>query len=323
MRFWLALVTGLFLAVAPVSAKDALPSWRQTATKERIVSFIDQVTSPKSKNFVPRADRIAVFDNDGTLLLEQPIYVEIAQVMDRLKQSALSQPSLRDTQPYKAAIDDDIAFITGMGSPALIDLVAKTNAGMSPEEFRTAVDAWFKTTRHPRFQKPLNELTYQPMVELIALLKSRGFKVYIVTGSGVEFVRAFAQKAYGVPPEQIIGSTGKLSVDTAGAMIKLVRDPQIDRVNDGPGKVVGINEVIGKRPILAFGNSDGDYEMLQWTTDGQGPRLGGLVHHDDAVREYRYDRDSSVGRLRRALDDAPKRHWLVISMEKDWKRIFP
>lgn len=323
MRFFIALLTGLFLATAPVAAQDPLPSWRQTGTKERILTFINQVTSSKSRFFVPREDRIAVFDNDGTLLLEQPIYVEVVQVIDRLRSIALSQPSLRDVQPYKAALDNDIAAITAMGSPALIDLVAKTNAGMSPDEFRSAVEAWFKTTRHPRFGKPLDQLTYQPMVELIRLLKNRGFKVYIVTGSGVEFVRAFSQKAYGIPPENVIGSTGKLSVTRNGNTLNLVREPHIDRINDGPGKVIGISETIGKRPILAFGNSDGDYEMLQWTTEGTGARLGAFVHHDDAKREYHYDRNSSVGRLNRGLDDAPGRHWLIISMEKDWKRIFP
>ena len=322
MRIFLALLIGLFFAAAPVPAQDPLPSWRHTAAKERILSFVTQVTSPKSRFFVPREERIAVFDNDGTLLLEQPIYVEIAQVVDRLKATAQAQPSLRDVQPYKAALDNGIAAITAMGSPALIDLVAKTNAGMSPEEFRAAVDTWFKTTRHPRFNKRLDQLTYQPMVELIRLLKNRGFKVYIVTGSGVEFVRAFSQQAYGIPPEQVIGSTSKLTVVKNGNALTLVREPHIDRVNDGAGKVIGISQTIGKRPILAFGNSDGDYEMLQWTTEGAGARLGAIVHHDDGQREYQYDRNSSVGRLDRALDDAPTRHWLVISMQKDWRRIF-
>jgi phosphoserine phosphatase len=323
MRFFIALLTGLFLATAPVAAQDPLPSWRQTAAKERILAFVHQVTSPKSQFFVPREDRIAVFDNDGTLLLEQPIYVEVAQVIDRLKSIALTQPSLRDVQPYKAALDNDIAAIAAMGSSALFDLVAKTNAGMSPDEFRAAVDAWFKTTRHPRFGKPLDQLTYQPMLELIRLLKKRGFKVYIVTGSGVEFVRAFSQRAYGIPPENVIGSTGKLAVVKKGETLTLLREPQIDRINDGPGKVIGISETIGKRPILAVGNSDGDYQMLQWTTEGAGARLGALLHHDDAKREYHYDRTSSVGRLNRGLDDASARNWLIISMDKDWKRIFP
>lgn len=322
MRLIASLVFSLLLVLSPAMAADALPSWRDGAAKERILSFIRKVTAPGGAHFVPREDRIAVFDNDGTLLLEQPIYIEIAHVMDRLKAEAAADPALRDRQPYKAAIEGDTDALTRMGSPALIQLVAKTGEGKSPDAFQAEIEAWLKGSRHPRFGLPYDRLTYRPMQEMIDLLKRRGFAVYIVTGSNVDFVRAFAQRVYGLPPHAVIGSRARLAVETVDGQLRLRREAGMDLVNDGQGKVVGISQQVGKRPILAFGNSDGDYEMLQWTTQGPGLRLGALIRHDDARREYRYDRQSHVGRLDKALDDAPARGWLVVSMEKDWRRVF-
>ena len=304
-------------------AEGLLPSWRQTAAKQRILQFVNKVTTPGNTAYVRREDRIAVFDHDGTLIIEQPIYIEVALVIDRLKEEANKNPALKEQEPYKSALANDVKGLAAGGSNALINLVGKVNAGQTSEQFQKAVDEWIRQTRHPRFERPYDRLTYKPMTELIGLLRSRGFKVYIVSGSNIDFVRALSQRLYGISPEQVVGSLSKLDLVTQDNRLELIRAPQIEMIDDGPGKPVGINRQIGKRPLMAFGNSDGDLEMLKWTTDGKGPRFGAFVHHDDAKREYRYDRDSSVGRLNKGLDAAPANHWLVISMERDWKRIFP
>lgn len=323
MAYLASLAFLVWFAIAPVAAADLLPSWRSTEAKQKILSFVNQVTTPGQPAYVPRADRVAVFDHDGTLIIEQPIYIEVALVMDRLKEEATKNPALKDQEPYKSAIAGDVKGLAAGGSGSLIPLVAKTNAGQTSEEFQKSVDAWIKTTRQPRFNKPYDQLTYKPMTELIAFLRQRGFKVYIVSGSNIDFVRAFSQRLYGIPPEQVVGSLSKLDLVMQDHRLEVIRAPQIEMIDDGPGKPVGINRHIGKRPIMAFGNSDGDFEMLKWTTDGKGPRFGALVHHDDDRREYQYDRDSSVGQLNKALDAAPAHGWLVISMDRDWKRIFP
>lgn len=323
MRFLASLLLALFVVVTPVAAADPLPSWRHTDVKQRILTFVSAVTTPGHRDYVRPADRIAVFDHDGTLIVEQPVYIEIVQVMDRLKEEANKNPTLKDQEPYKAAIAGDVKALTAAGSPSLIALVAKTNSGMTSAEFQAAVQHWITRSRHPRFNTSLDQLTYQPMTELLKYLKRKGFKIFIVTGSNVDFVRAFAERLYGLPPEQIIGSLSKLDYGRRADRVELLRAPALDYMSDGVGKPVSIDYRIGKRPVIAVGNSDGDYDMLKWTTDGKGPRLGALVRHDDAKREYQYDRDSQVGRLDRALDAAASNHWLVISMEKDWRRVFP
>lgn len=323
MRFLASFLLAFFVFVTPVTAADPLPSWRPTEAKQRILTFVTAVTTPGHRDFVRRGDRVAVFDHDGTLIVEQPVYIEIVQVMDRLKEEAAKNPALKDQEPYKAALAGDVKALTAAGSSNLIALVAKTNAGMTSAEFQTAVQRWIENSRHPRFNTSYDRLTYRPMTELLDYLKRKGFKIFIVTGSNVDFVRAFAARLYGLPPEQIIGSLSKLDFVPRAERMELIRAPALDMMNDGVGKPVSIENRIGKRPVIAVGNSDGDYDMLKWTTDGKGPRLGALVHHDDAKREYQYDRDSQVGRLDRALDAAAANHWLVISMEKDWRRVFP
>lgn len=323
MAYLASLVFMAWFAISPVAAADLLPSWRATEAKQRILTFVNKVTTPGNPDYVPRADRVAVFDHDGTLIVEQPVYIEIVQVMDRLKEEAAKNLALKSIEPYRAAIDGDVKALTAAGSPSLIALVAKTNAGVTSAEFQASVQRWIESSRHPRFNTSFDRLTYRPMTELLRYLKSKGFKIYIVTGSNVDFVRAFAERLYGIPPEQVVGSLSKMEFVAKAGSMELMRAPALDVMSDGVGKPIGINHQIGKRPLIAIGNSDGDFEMLKWTTDGKGPRLGALVRHDDAQREYRYDRDSQVGRLDRALDAAAANHWLIISMEKDWRKVFP
>jgi len=323
MRFLASFLFALFVLTNSVMAADPLPSWRATEAKKRILDFVTSVTTPGRQGYVRQSDRIAVFDHDGTLIVEQPVYIEIVQVMDRLKEEAAKNPALKATEPYRAAIDGDVKALTAAGNPSLIALVAKTNAGVTSAEFQAIVQRWIEASHHPRFNTSFDRLTYRPMTELLRYLKSKGFKIYIVTGSNVDFVRAFAERLYGIPPEQVVGSLSKMDPVVRAGQMELMRAPALDVISDGVGKPIGINHQIGKRPLIAIGNSDGDFEMLKWTTDGKGPRLGAIVRHDDAQREYRYDRESQVGRLDKALDAAAANHWLIISMEKDWRKIFP
>ena len=322
MRALVVCLTSLWLIMGSALAADPLPSWHKGPTKQRIIHFVQTISDPKNSAYVKRDDRIAVFDSDGTLIVEQPAYIEVVQMMARLKIMAEQNPALRDEPGYKAALNNDLDGLLALGNAKLIPLIAQSSAGMSADEYRAQIDAWLKSTKHPRFQKRYDELAYQPMLELIQFLKHHGFKVFVVTGSNAEFVRSFSQRVYGIPPENIIGSLSKLGVEEKDGRLQVLREPHMDLINDGKGKPVGISYRIGKRPILAIGNSDGDYEMLQWTTEGPGSRLGVIIHHDDEKREYRYDRQSHVGRLDRALRDAPKRNWLIVSMERDWRRIF-
>ena len=268
-------------------------------------------------------ERIAVFDNDGTLWVEQPMYVQGLFVFDRVRALAPRHPEWKDTQPFKAVLENDTKALAASGPKGIAELVMATHAGMTTEEFGLIVKDWLVTARHPKFGKPYTDLVYQPMLELLAFLRANGFKTYIVSGGGIEFVRTFSGNRYGIPPEQVIGSSNLTRFEVRDGKPVLVREPEIDFINDHDGKPVGINKFIGRRPIAAFGNSDGDFQMLQWVTSGAGPQFGLLVHHDDAVREYAYDRSSPVGRLDRALDEAPKRGWTVVSMKKDWKTVFP
>ncbi len=298
-----------------------LPSWNDGATKAAIIEFVEQVTSP-GDSFVPVAERIATFDNDGCLWSEQPIYFQLQFAIDRVKQLASQHPEWKTEQPFKAVLEGDLETLAQAGMEGLAKLIMASHAGMTTEEFADTVKDWLKMARHPRFQRPYSELVYQPMLELLDYLRANGFKTYIVSGGGIEMIRVFAEEAYGIPPEQVIGSSIQTKFELREGQPVIVRLPEIDFIDDKEGKPVAINKFIGRRPIAAFGNSDGDLQMLQWTAAGKGPRLMMLVHHTDADREWAYDRDSHVGRLAKALVEARERKWLVVDMKKDWKIVF-
>jgi hypothetical protein len=302
---------------------DPLPSWNDGSAKTAITNFVVRVTTPGGPDFVPPSERIATFDNDGALWSEQPMYFQLAFALDRIKALAPQHPEWRHKQPFKAAIEGDFRTLAAGGEHAIVELVMATHAGMTTEEFEAIAKDWMASARHPRFNRPYNELVYQPMLELLAYLRVNGFKTYIVSGGGIEFMRPWTEKVYGIPPEQVVGSTIKTKFELREGKPVLVRLPEIDFIDDKAGKPVGISKFIGRRPIFSAGNSDGDFEMLQWTTAGTGPRFGMIVHHTDAEREYAYDRQSSFGRLDKALDEAPKRGWLIVDMKQDWKVIYP
>ena len=302
---------------------DPLPSWSDGLVKKSIVEFVSRVTTQGGADFVPPEQRIATFDNDGTLWTEKPFYFQGFFALDRAKAMAPQHPEWKTTQPFKALLDNDMKTLAGSGEKGLLQIVAAAHSGMTTDEFSKSVVDWLATARHPRFNRPYTELIYQPMLELLAYLRANGFKTFIVSAGGVEFMRPWAEKVYGIPPEQVIGSSGvvKLQMD-AGGKPSLLKTPKIEFVDEGPGKPVGINRFIGRRPIFAFGNSDGDLQMLQWTAAGAGARFMGLVHHTDAEREYAYDRQSKVGKLDKALDEAISKNWTVVDMKRDWKTVF-
>jgi phosphoglycolate phosphatase-like HAD superfamily hydrolase len=303
-------------------AADWLPGWNEGASKARIVQFVEDVTNPASRNFVPPAERIAVFDNDGTLWTEQPVYFQLAFILDRVKALAPGHPEWRTTEPFKSVLAGDMAGLAASGEHGLVQLMEATHSGMSNDEFSRIVSDWLATARHPRFKRPYTELVYSPMKELLVYLRAHGFKTYIVSGGGVEFMRVFCERVYGIPPEQVVGSSLRTKYEVRNGKPEILRLPEIEFIDDQAGKPVGIERYIGRRPILAFGNSDGDFEMLEYTTSSPGPRLGLIVHHDDADREYAYDRTSSVGKLDRGLDAAGKHGWIVVSMKDDWRVIY-
>jgi hypothetical protein len=315
----LALLHGIASAQAP----DPLPSWNEGAAKARILAFVQAVTDKASRDFVAPDDRVATFDNDGTLWCEQPMYVQLAFVLDRVKELAPRHPEWKTQQPFKAALERDFKALAAQGEKGVMQLLTATHTGMSSEEFHRIVSGWIAGARHPRFKRPYTELVYQPLLEVLAYLRANGFKTFIVSGGGIDFMRPWTARVYGIPPEQVVGSTGKLKYELREGKPVLMRLPGIDLVDDGPGKPVGIQTHIGRRPVAAFGNSDGDLQMLQYTAAGSGPRLMLIVHHDDATREYAYDRKSSIGRLDKALDEANAKGWTIVSMKNDWKKIFP
>ena len=317
---WVAL---WLLVTAPAAlAADPLASWNEGTAKAAILDFVQRVTAEGGPDFVPVAERIAVFDNDGTLWVEQPAYVQVFFIVDRVKALAPQHPEWKTEQPFADILAGNLKGALSGGEKLLLQMVMATHAGMTTDAFAATVSDWLATARHPRFGRPFNELGYKPMVELIAYLQEQHFKTYIVSGGGVEFMRPWTEQAYGIPPEQVVGSSGKLKYELKDGVPVIEKLPELDFVDDGPGKPVGIQKFIGRRPILAFGNSDGDFQMLQWTTAGDGPRLGLLVHHDDAEREYAYDRQSEVGHLEKALDAAGPAGWIVVSMKRDWSEIF-
>ena len=316
-------LTASIAVSSAAAAADALSSWKDGRTKQAIVQFVKQVTTKGGPKFVPPAERIAVFDNDGTLWAEQPIYFQLAFALDRVKALAPRHPEWQEKEPFRSALAGDLAGMAAGGEKGLLELVAATHADTTSEEFEKAVKDWLATAKHPRFKRPYTGLVYQPMLELLAFLRANGFKTYIVSGGGVEFVRAFSEKVYGVPPEQVVGSSIKTKYVVRDGRPAIARLPEIDFIDDKAGKPVGIQKFIGRRPVMAFGNSDGDFEMLEWTTAGPGPRFGLIVHHDDPQREWAYDRESHVGRLKRGLDEAPQRGWSIASIKSDWRRVFP
>jgi hypothetical protein len=299
-----------------------LPSWNAGPSKTAIVEFVDRVTRVGSRDYVPVEDRIVVFDNDGTLWPEQPAYVQAVFLLDRIKQLAPSHPDWRDREPYATALAGDLHALAAKGEHALAELAMATHAGMTSSEFEQIVKDWMTRARHPNFDRPYVDLAYRPMLELMDWLRANAFKVYIVSGGGVEFIRPWAQSVYGVVPEQVIGSTIALRYEWVDSNPVLRRLPHVDAIDDKEGKPVSIQKFIGRRPIMAFGNSDGDLAMLQWTMAGPGARFAALVHHTDADREWAYDRDSPFGRLDRALDEATARDWTLIDVKRDWKRVY-
>jgi phosphoserine phosphatase len=308
---------------SPGFAEDPLPSWRDGASKAAIVEFVAAVTAEGGQDFVPERDRLAVFDNDGTLWSEQPIYVQFAFVLDRIRELSPAHPEWKETEPFKSVLAGNIKNVMAQGEKGVAKLLAATHAGMDTDAFSDIVLTWLTSARHPKYARPYDSLVYQPMLELLAYLRANGFRTYIVSGGGADFMRPWAEKSYGVPPDQVIGSMIDLKYEVRDGKPVLMREPGIDFVDDGPGKPVGIYRQIGERPIAAFGNSDGDYQMLEWVTAGEGRRLGMIVHHTDELRETAYDRDSPVGKLDTALDDAAAKGWHVIDMKADWLAVFP
>jgi phosphoserine phosphatase len=310
-------------AGASAAAADVLPSWNDAAARARIVAFVQTVTDPRGQGYVAPAERIAVFDNDGTLWSEQPAYFQLAFAIDRVRALAPKHPEWRTKQPFQGVLEGDLKAVAATGERGLLELVMATHANLTTEEFAAVVRDWVATARHPTLKRPYTELVYQPMLELLSYLRANGFKTYIVSGGGVEFMRVFAEQVYGVPPEQVIGSSIATEYEVRNGKPVIVRQPKIDFIDDKAGKPVAINKFIGRRPIAAFGNSDGDFQMLEWTTAGAGPRLAVIVHHDDAGREFAYDRGSHIGKLERGLDEGPRRAWTIVSMKDDWKTLYP
>jgi phosphoserine phosphatase len=317
------LLLALAIGAASLAAQeDPLPSWRVGPVKTQVVDFVRRVTTAGSTDFVAPGERIATFDNDGTLWAEQPMYVQLAFAVDRVKALAPQHPEWKATQPFKAVLEGNLHQVAASGERGAVQLLGATHAGMTNDEFTAIVRDWLTHARHPRFQRPYTELVYQPMLEVLAYLRAHGFKTYVVSGGGVEFMRPWAERVYGIPPEQVIGSSIKTRFEMREGRPVLMRLPEVEFVDDKEGKPQGIQRVIGRRPIAAFGNSDGDLQMLQWTAAGPGDRLMMLSHHTDDRREWAYDRRSAIGRLDRALDEARARGWVIVDMKRDWARVF-
>lgn len=321
----LSLVSAFALAVfsVPVLAADPLPSWNDTAAKRSIVAFVEKVTAKDSPGYVPPAERIAAFDNDGVLWSEQPMYFQLAFALDRVKNMARDHPEWKDKQPFKGILEGDLKAVMSGGKKSLVEIIAATHAGMTTDEFEQIVTDWISAAKHPKTGRLYKEMVYQPMLELLTYLRANGFKTFIVSGGGIEFMRPWTETTYGIPPEQVIGSSVKTKYEVRDGNPVIIRLPEINFIDDKEGKPVGINSHIGRRPTFAAGNSDGDWQMLQYVTIGRSPSFGLLVHHTDAEREWAYDRDSHIGQLDKALDDAARRGWTVVDMKQDWKRIYP
>lgn len=305
-------------------ATDPLPSWNDCSAKNSILDFVARVTTENGKDYVKPSERIAVFDNDGTLWPENPLPFQLSFALDRVKSLAGKNPKWKDEQPFKAALEDDLPALVTSGHKGLLELVMATHAGVTTDEFDAGVRDWLKTAKHPRWKRPYTKLVYQPMQEVLTLLRDNGFKTYIVSGGGAEFMRVWSEEVYGIPPEQVIGSLIKTKFEFRDGKPVLARLPEISFIDDKEGKPVGIHQIIGRRPIACFGNSDGDVAMLQWTTSRPGPSFGLIVHHTDAEREYAYDlKPKSSGKLDVGFAEAKKYGWTMVDMKQDWKRVFP
>ncbi len=323
-QFHIAFLTLALLVIClsqPVLAQDPLPSWRDGATKSAIVEFITSTVTEGNKNYVQPDERVAVFDNDGTLWSEQPFYIQLGFALDRVKALAEENPDWKEKEPFKSVLNNDVQGLAASGEKGLIELVMATHAGMTTDDFNSLVTNWFTTARHPKTGKLYTEMTYLPMRELLEFLRANGFKTFIVSGGGVEFMRPVTQSLYGIPPEQVVGSSIATKYEVIDGTPVLTRLPKIDFIDDGDGKPVGINKFIGRRPVFVAGNSDGDYEMLRWAA-AKTPGFGLIVHHTDAEREFAYDRKSAFGKLDKALDEAKERGWTVVDMKQDWTEVF-
>jgi len=310
-------------ACTAVSKKDPLPSWNEGAAKVNIIEFVQDVTDKSSVDYVPPAERIATFDNDGTLWSERPVYFQLLFAIDRARQLSAQHPERGIAEPLKTVLEDGLQALPALDEKSLVQLVMATHANTTTEEFSQIVKDWLATARHPRFKRPYTELVFQPMLELLVYLRANEFKTFIISGGGIEFMRPWVEQVYGIPPEQVVGSSIKTKLEMRDGKPVLLRLPEINFIDDKEGKPVGINQHIGRRPIAAFGNSDGDLQMLQWTAAGAGKRFMMLVQHTDELREYAYDRDSHIGKLDKALDAAQQNDWTVVDMKKDWKVVYP
>jgi len=323
LHSFFAICLGLFAFNATASDSSIMPSWNDNVSRTNIIEFVEVVTNKSSPDYVPAAERIAVFDNDGTLWSEKPIYFQLLFAIDRVKALASEHPDWKTTQPFKAVLDNDMNALADSGEEGLLQLIMATHTGNTTEEFSQIVSNWIAAARHPKTGKAYTEMVFQPMLEVLTYLRDNGFKTFIVSGGGIEFMRPWVEEIYGIPPEQVIGSSIKTKFEMRDGKPVLVRLPEINFIDDKAGKPVGINQHIGRRPIAAFGNSDGDLQMLQWTDSGEGKRLMVIVRHTDADREWAYDKDSHVGKLDKALEEASQHNWTVIDMKKDWKLVYP
>jgi hypothetical protein len=311
------------LLAGSASAADPLPSWNDTAPKKNLITFVEKVSKEGTADFVPVPERIAVFDNDGTLWAEQPMYFQAFFIFDRIKKLAPEHPEWKAKEPFASVLKGDLKTALAGGEKSLIEMAMATHAGMTTDQFERIVSDWIATAKHPKTGRLYTEMVYQPMLEVLAYLRANGFKTFIVSGGGVEFMRPWTEKVYGIPPEQVIGSSIRTKYEIVDGKPAIIRLPELNFIDDKAGKPVGIQQHIGRRPVMAFGNSDGDFQMLEWTTSGNGPRFGMLIHHTDAEREWAYDRDSHIGKLDKGLDEAPQRGWIIADMKADWKTIYP
>jgi len=312
-----------FAILPAVATDDPLPSWNAGATKQAIVDFVMRVTTEGGPDFVAVPERVAVFDNDGTLWAEQPAYFQLLFALDRVKALAPEHPEWQTQEPFASLLKGDVKAALAGGEHAIGEIIAATHTGMTTDAFAAVVHDWITTAKHPTKDRLFTQMTYQPMHELLAYLRQNGFKTFIVSGGGIDFMRVFSEGTYAVPPEQVVGSSGKLKFETEDGQPVLIKEPALDFIDDGPGKPVGIQMHIGRKPIAAFGNSDGDLQMLQYTCIPSGTHFCMFVHHTDAVREWAYDRDSHIGKLDKGLDEAAARGWTVMDMKTDWGTIFP
>ncbi len=318
-----ALTLMILSSVTASQPQDPLPSWNDGPNKQAIIEFVTKTTDQNQASFIPPTRRIATFDNDGTLWSEQPLYFQAIYIFDRIRELAPEHPEWQQKEPYASVLKGDSKSALAGGKQALLEMVMGTHAGVTASEFSESVADWLASARHSGSGKPYTAMVYKPMLELLDYLRDNDFKVFIVSGGGIDFLRVFAEEVYGIPPEQVVGSSLKAKYEIRNGFPVIVKQAEVDFIDDKAGKPVGIHRYIGQRPVLAVGNSDGDFEMLEWTSAGEGPSLAMIVHHDDAKREWAYDRESHIGRLVRGLDEGPQRGWKIISMKNDWNLIYP